>query len=115
MGSPVREFGRSFRWFHRSRAAYTGGLTRSVDFILLPGELSVHTGLSAVQATTSGPLAAAVGLVEVQRVGGPTVSANLQDPASWMPQAWGRLAGFTVGFHVARGDMSCWVFFQAWE
>lgn len=115
MGSPVAESGHSFWWFHHSDAAYTGGFTQSVDFNLIAGDLSVHTGLSRIQATRSGPLGAAVGIVEFDPIDGPPVTFNLNDAESWIPQLYARTGSFTVGFFVARGNMTCWVFFQVWR
>jgi hypothetical protein len=114
MGSPVAEFGSAFWWFHGSSARYTGGLTRTVDFNLIPGDLSVHTGLSRVQGTTSGPPGAGVGIVEFTPVGGPTVSFDPGDAESWIPHLYAKTGSFTVGFSVVRARMTCWVFFQVW-
>ena len=115
MASPIAEFHAFFTWFHHSSASYTGGFTTSVDFNLLPGDLTVHTGLSRVVAASDRPLAAAVGIVEFQPAGGRPVTFNLDDAGSWIPQFGARTGFFTVGFYVVRADMTCWVFFQAWR
>ena len=115
MGSPTAEFQHSFTWFHHSSASYTGGFTTSVDFNLIPGDLSVHTGLSRVAAASDRPLAAAVGIVEFEPVGERRVTFNLNDAGSWVPQLFAKTGFFTVGFYVVRADMTCWVFFQSWS
>ena len=114
MGSPVGERGQGFKWFHHSSSAYTGGLTKSIDFNLIPGDLSAHTGLSRIQAITTRPFAAAVGFIAWEPVNGDPVMLNALDSSTWAPQVYAKMGSFTLGCHVARGDMTCWLFFQMW-
>ena len=110
----VGETGRSVTLWHRSTAAFTGGFTSSIDFNIAPANVSIHAGVSHVQATNQGPYGGSAGVKVFKIVGRPEVDLG-NDPRDWAPLVYGRLASFTVAFIVVRGDLTGWVFFQVWN
>ena len=55
----VAEHGFFFKRSHRG-TGYATGPTETIEHHVIPGSFSIHVGLSRVQATTDGPLGAAV-------------------------------------------------------
>src|SRR6185503_4796961 len=80
----VAESGFFFNLSHRG-TGYSTGPTVTIDHNVAPGGFSVHVGLSRVQATTGGPLGAAVGIM---KFGDEDFGL---DPASWRTAAYGRV------------------------
>jgi hypothetical protein len=104
----TRVFGYSDRWWHRG-SGYSTGPTETRVHNIIPAFVTLHTGLSQVQATTSGPLGAATGIMRFgDRDFGP-------DPANWPAIMSGRVGSFTVATQVTKGDMTVWRYFHIWE
>jgi hypothetical protein len=103
----VAEQGFFYKWSHRG-TGYATGPTHTVEHNVLPGWLSIHVGLSRIQATTGGPLGAAVGIMQFgDKDFGP-------DPANWETAQYGTVGSWTIAAQVTKGDMSAWEFFQVW-
>lgn len=103
----VAERGFHFRLSHRGKGYATGPLL-TVDHNVLAGFVSVHVGLAQVQATTGGPLGAAIGIM---KFGNEDLGL---DPANWGTSKYGNVSSWTIAMQVTKGDMSAWEFFQAW-
>ena len=104
----IAEQGFEFKLSHRG-SGYSVGPIETIDHNVVPGFFSVHVGLSRVQATTSGPLGAAVGIM---KFGNEDFGS---DPANWRTAAYGRVGSWTVAAQVIKGDLSAWEFFQVWQ
>jgi hypothetical protein len=104
----VRVFMRNERWVHHG-TGYSSGPVRTFTFNIVPGTISVHTAISAIQATTGGPLGAATGIIAF---GGTTFGPN---PADWPAQAAGRVGTFTTATQVTKGEMNVSTHFHVWE
>ena len=100
-------FFRNERWFHHGEDFSTGP-THTTEFNLIPAFVSVHTALSAVQASEDGPLGAAIGIMEF----GTKNFGSL--PADWQPQMAGRTGFFSVATQVTKGEMSVATHFHVW-
>jgi hypothetical protein len=104
----IAEQGASYKYFHHG-SGYTSGFSTTHDHQVIPGDFSIHTGLSRIVATTDGPVGAAIGIM---RVGNQDFGP---DPANWPPQVYGQKIGFwTVAYWVNKGDMTTSEFFQIW-
>jgi hypothetical protein len=98
----------SYRWSHRG-SGYSTGPTHTIDHLIAPATISLHAGLSQVQATTDGPLGASIGIMSFGEADyGP-------DPGGWPPFQMGLVGSFTVGMQVTKGDMTVCYFFHVWE
>jgi hypothetical protein len=96
----VAEKGFHFVLSHRGTGYATGPIL-TVDHNVIPGSFSVHVGLARVQATTGGPLGAAIGIMKFGNEDlGP-------DSANWGTSKYGNVGSW-------EGDMSAWEFFQVW-
>jgi hypothetical protein len=98
----------SDRWFHHG-SGYSTGPTHTTDHDIAGANISLHTVLSQVQATTDGPLGAAIGIMSF---GDADFGA---DPAGWPPFWFGFAGTFTVAMQVTKGDMTVCHFFHVWE
>ena len=103
----IAEQGISFKWVHHG-TGYATGPIQTHEHHVIPGNFSIHVGLSRVQATTGGPLGAAVGIMTFgDQDFGP-------DPANWPPTVYGTAESWTLAMQVTKGEMSVWEFFQIW-
>ena len=103
----VAENGFFFNLSHPG-TGYSTGPIETIDHHIIPGDLSIHVGLSRVQASTRGPLGAAVGIMIFGNEDfGP-------DPGNWRTAMYGRVGSWTTAGQVNKGDMSAWEFFQVW-
>jgi hypothetical protein len=103
----VAENGFFFKLSHYG-GGYTSGPTETIDHNIIPASVSVHVGLSRIQATNLGPLGAAVGIMQFGREDfGP-------NPADWSTMAYGKVGHWTTAGQVAKGEMTAWEFFQVW-
>jgi hypothetical protein len=101
-------FFRNERWFHHGEDFATGPVN-TTEFNLIPAVVSVHTALSAVQATEAGPLGAAVGIMEFGTKNfGPF-------PFDWQPQAFGKTGFFVTATQVTKGEMSVAIHFHVFS
>ena len=103
----VAEKGFAFNLSH-SGGGYSVGPTFTIEHSVIPGFFSVHVGLSRIQATVSGPLGAAVGIM---KFGNEDFGPN---SANWRTASYGTVATWTVAGQVIKGEMSAWEFFQVW-
>jgi hypothetical protein len=103
----VSEKGFFFKLSHRG-TGYATGPTVTIDHLVIPGSFSVHVGLSRVQATTDGPLGAAVGIMIF---GNEDFGPN---PGDWETARYGVVGNWTTAGQVTKGDMSAWEFVQVW-
>ena len=103
----VSEYGFFFKLRHHG-SGYTSGPTETIEHRIIPKFVSVHVGLSMVQATNLGPLGAAVGIMQF---GNEDFGPN---PADWAPIAYGNVGGWTTAGQVAKGEMTGWEFYQGW-
>src|SRR6266403_1911990 len=96
----VAENGFFFHLSHRG-TGYSTGATETIEHNIAAtgiSGISVHVGISRVQATTGGPLGAAVG---VMIFGGEDFGP---DPANWRTAAYGNPGTWTVAGQVTKGD-----------
>lgn len=98
-----------FFHFGNNDDGYSAGTTETVEHHTIPGFISVHVGLSRIQAHTNGPVGAAVGIMQF----GDQYFGN--DPANWQTAAYGNVGMWTTAGWVVRGDFSGWEFFQVWQ
>jgi hypothetical protein len=103
-----RVFFRNQRWFHFG-TGYSTGPVNTADFNIIPGFISVHTSISALQATTGGPLGAAIGIM---KFGGTDFGPN---PADWQGHAAGTVGSFTTATQVTKGEMNVSTHFHVWS
>jgi hypothetical protein len=104
----VAERGFFFQVSNRE-GGYAIGTTLTIDHEIVPAFVSVHVGLSRVQATTLGPVGAAVGVMNFNGQDfGP-------DPGTWQTAAYGRATVWTTAAQAIRGDIAAWEFFQVWD
>ena len=103
----VGEHGDYFTLYHYG-GGYSTGPTETIDHYVIPGFFSVHVGLSLVQATDSGPMGAAIGIMQF---GGTDFGP---DPVHWAPMAYGNVGRWTLAVQVTKGNMTAWEFFQTW-
>lgn len=106
----VNESGFNYRWFHHG-SGYATGPVFSVDHMVVPsrsGGLSVHTGLSRIQATNEGPLGAAIGIMKFGTLDFGT------DPTFWPAQMLGNIGFWTTAFQVTKGEMTVWELVQVY-
>jgi hypothetical protein len=104
----VAERGFFFNFFHHG-SGYATGPIETIDHNVIPGDFSIHVGLSRVQATVSGPVGAAIGIM---RFGNEDFGP---DPANWKPMGYGRTGFWTVATQITKGDMTAWEFVQVWQ
>jgi hypothetical protein len=104
----VSVFAFSDTWSHRG-SGYSTGPTHTADHEIIGANISLHTVLSRVQATTDGPLGAAIGIMSFGDADFGT------DPAGWPPFQFGFVGTFTVAMQVTKGDMTVCHFFHVWE
>jgi hypothetical protein len=103
----VSENGFFFKKSHRG-TGYATGPAETIDHLVAPGFFSIHVGLSRVQATTDGPLGAAVGIMIF---GGEDFGP---DPANWETARYGKVGAWTTAAQVTKGDLTAWEFVQVW-
>jgi hypothetical protein len=104
----IAESGFFFKMSHRGKDFETGP-TFTIDHnVAVTGSLSIHVGLSLVQATTGGPLSAAVGIM---KFGDEDLGP---DPFNWATARYGRIGSWTTAAHVTKGDLLAWEFVQVW-
>lgn len=104
----VSEKGFTMNLSHRG-TGYATGPTRTFEHNVVPGGLSIHCGLSLIQATTSGPLAAAVGIM---KFGNEDYGPN---PGQWRNTVYGNAGHWVFAGQVTKGDLSGWEFIQIWQ
>src|SRR6476646_3071891 len=100
-------FLRNERWFHFGSdpafgfgSDYSTGPRHTTEFEIIQATVSVHTAISAVQATTLGPVGAAIGIMKIGDADfGPS-------PADWPAQIFGKTGSFTTATQVTRGEMN---------
>jgi hypothetical protein len=101
-----------FRLSHRG-TGYATGPIMTIDHMVIPvrspGFISVHVGLSRVQATSDGPLGAAAG---VMRFGNREFGLGA---TFWRPVISGNAGSWTTAFQVSKGDMTAWESFQVFQ
>lgn len=120
MAGPVSERGDVFYLSHRG-TGYTGGFSVSQDHAIAPGFIHVHVGLARVQATTGGPLGAAIGISQAMldnqafNFGGPDTWETALYPVMGGSAIRRKLSSFTVSAWVNKGDLTGWAFMQVWE
>src|SRR2546428_13916478 len=103
----VAEHGFFFKRSHRG-TGYATGPTETIEHHVIPGSFSIHVGLSRVQATTDGPLGAAVGIMKFGNEDfGP-------DPANWETAKYGTVGNWMTAAQVTKGDLSAWEVVQVW-
>lgn len=106
MPVPISEQGFEANISHHG-TGYTGGFTVTHDHFVATTFLVIHTGMSQLQATTGGPVGAAIGIVGIG-------STDLNNPSTWLTAFYGRISQFTVAAWVNKGDLRAWWFFQVW-
>jgi hypothetical protein len=104
----VSETGFTMNLSHRGTGFATGP-TRTFVHNVIPGFFSIHTGLSLIQATTGGPLGAAVGIM---KFGAQDFGPN---PNQWRNTVYGTVGTWTFAGQVTKGDLSGWEFIQVWQ
>ena len=103
----IGEQGFFFKASHRGTGYATGPMS-TIEHNVVPGFFAVHVGLSLVQATTGGPLGAAVGIM---KFGNEDFGL---DPVNWAVLKFGTVGSWTTAAQVTKGDLSAWEFVQAW-
>ena len=104
----VGERGFWWKWYHHG-GGYSSGPTETIEHNVIPGDFSVHVGISRVQPTTRGPFGAVIGIMQF---GPQDFGAN---PEDWPPVAYGTVGSWTIASQVTKGDMTVWEFFQIWS
>ena len=101
------EFGGKYTLWHRGGGSTVGPVLTN-DHYVVPGWISVHVGLTRIQATQDGPVGAAIGIVEfANKTFGP-------NPENWETAQYGRTSYWMVAMQVIKGDMSAFEFAQFW-
>ena len=103
----VQEKGFFFKLSHRG-TGYATGPTETIEHNVRPGSFSILVGLSRVQATTGGPLGAAVGIMTF---GNKDFGPN---PGDWETAQFGVVGSWTTAAQVSKGDLSAWELLQVW-
>ena len=101
------EFGVKYTLWHHG-GGYSTGPVLTHDHYVVPGWISVHVGLTRVQATQDGPLGAAIGIAEF---GNNKFGPNSVD---WETAQYGRTSYWMIAMQVTKGDMSGFEFAQFW-
>ncbi len=86
------------------------GSTYTEDHYILPGFLSIHTGLSRVAAAE-----AAIGIVEYVTADDRRRTVTYNSEADWTTTVYGRLGFYTIGVHVLAGQVKGWWYVQVWS
>jgi hypothetical protein len=93
---------------HHHGTGYATGPTRTIEHNVVPGGLSIHTGLSLIQASTDGPLGAAVGIM---KFGTKDYGPN---PKDWQNTVYGTSGHWIFAGQVTKGDLIGWELIQVW-
>ena len=93
--------------FHRGGGSSVGPI-ETFEHRVVPGVISIHVGLSRVQATNQGPFGAAIGIMEFGRENFGT------DPGRWPATQHGRVAWWVIAAQVIKGDMRGCAIIHAW-
>lgn len=106
---PIVNLGEAWSWRRSHRGTgYSTGPIETFEHNFITAFVTAHVGISQVQATTQGPVGAAVGIKNF----GPTDFGG--DPANWPAVMFGTVSSFTVGSQVTKGDMTVWRYFHVW-